>query len=140
MKLPAGCRVVPVEASSVFWRQMSWLEWGIGRELVEREIEQPAVQRAFLFFVIFSGRSASLTGGKSLAERIRRRVWTHTHAAPAPALGRRLGAGQEACRGLDVLALRCQEQEEGAGFWAQGMRGVVRVSIGRLALCTGGAV
>ena len=46
-KLLAGCRMVPAEAFSIFWRRRSWLGWGIGRKLVEREVEQPAGQRAF---------------------------------------------------------------------------------------------
>ena len=51
----AGCRTGPAEASWIFWRRMSWLERGIGRELVEREVEQPAVQRAFFFVIFFFG-------------------------------------------------------------------------------------
>ena len=52
-KLLTGCRTIPAEAFSIFWRQRSWLGMGIGRELVEREAEQPAVQRAF--FVVSFG-------------------------------------------------------------------------------------
>jgi len=52
-KLLAGCRTTPAEDFSIFWMRRSWLEQGIGRELVEREVEQPAVQRTF--FVIFLG-------------------------------------------------------------------------------------
>lgn len=61
MKLLADCPVIPAGAFSIVWRRMSWFGWDIGRELVEREVEQPAVQRAFFAqFFFFLRRSASL--------------------------------------------------------------------------------